>query len=224
MLRMQTPLRRCRCRGPGPSGSGQEQDWCPGGGRNSPEICRGRREATGRSKPYSHTHGSQEGGKPPQPLPTTCLPHHAGTGWEGALWGLFLLQGLQPSVSSLSLSLPSFRPVFIALIHALTPNALISPLICSLHRSFAYSSPNSFVLMCYLETPIGSLPTPRWKCYCCSRFGSSWMGATALTAPAVPLDVGEQIREASPVSGRAALRPSKQRSGASRQLPSLSHL
>lgn len=116
---------------------------------------------------------------------------HAETAQEG-VWGGMSIAG--SAATCLSPSLPSFPPVSIALIHALTPNAWISPLICSLRPPFAYSSLNSFVLMCYLEPPTGAPPTPRQKCDCCSLMGA------ATCTQALPLDFGEQISEASPAS------------------------
>ena len=162
----------CTCRG-----------WRPGCGGNSPEIvtqrvlCRVR--ATGRSTPHSHARGSQEGGKPTQPLPSPlCTPSGGDSLGRGAAGGFLLLgahyllsppQGFKNS-GSLShsectdLSIPSLAwPI----IHLLVPQ---------LFRSDAL----------YLGAPVGSPPTPRWKRDGCSRLDGPQEGAAACPACVIP--------------------------------------
>lgn len=171
----------------GPAGHGQGRGGRPGGRGKLPRRPRGEANPTPTLVALGRV------GSPLGRCRTPHLPRPRRDGPGRGLGGGMSIAG--SAATCLSPSLPSFPPVSIILIHALTPNAWISPHICSLRPPFAYSSPNSLVLMCHLEPPTGAPPTPRWKCDCC------WlMGAATCTTQALPLDFGEHISKASPAS------------------------
>lgn len=114
---------------PDPSGSGQEQGSCEG---RENSLAGARRGPRGGANPTPTLVAPRRVGSPPRSLPRTLSTPSSGSS-QGSGSGVYFHRWVCSRASLLSP--PSLRSLFITLIHTLTLNALISPLVCSLRRS-----------------------------------------------------------------------------------------